>query len=79
MQRPQEINMRKPVFMTSQCKAAVLDRIVLIPAWFERSLKTDDVTSGKRDTDPQGWFRGESVNILTMCRVEVSFESTGID
>ena len=30
--------MRKPVFMTSQCKAAVLDRIVLIPTWFERSL-----------------------------------------
>ena len=71
--------MPKPVFMTSQCKAAVLDRIVLIPAWFERSLKTDDVTSGKRDTDPQGQFGGESVNILTMCRVEVSFESTGID
>ena len=46
--------------------SGVLDRIVPLLVWFERSLhfalhsltiKTDDVTSSRRDVDPHGWLR----------------------
>ena len=49
--------------------SGVLDRIVLILVWFERSLhsaqvrklsltvKTDDVTEGRKDLDPHGRLR----------------------
>ena len=55
--------------------SGVLDGIVLILEWFERSLhsaqvsrqlaltvKTEDVMRGRKDVDPHGWFRGEWVN-----------------
>ena len=56
--------------------SGVLERIVLILVWFERSLHSarisgqsrpcpspDDVTSGRRDVDPHGRLRGEWVKL----------------
>ena len=65
--------------------SGVLDRIVLILVWFERSLHSarisgqsrpcpspDDVTSGRRDVDPHGRLRGEWVKLDYFCLVSPS-------